>query len=325
MKLRPADLGEAFATPVVTQRVLGKFERITMVLFRVFYRKRTGFSVRFVDSTLNQITNGTPLVTSLLIPGGMLVGSSLAYVPDMLHGISQALLIQGILHTFRLNVVLFFIYFAGIKGKGLQRQFTNVVSHQEAYAFYQAQTDPTSRIYAHLVCDLVQAHDVVPAAIPALRDAVRLFGEAVHGLSTKKFAQGDAGSIRRRAANARERAFSESDPVLKTALVQEADAYEGAAVAATRNALMAKRVAALQDALIAQMEALRLELPAFQASNTDMTHLLTLSEKVRAVTAQAGAITSAHAELDAIPNTATTVSAQKSATPVMLENRQSWN
>ncbi|MBC8135052.1 MAG: hypothetical protein H8F28_04090 [Fibrella sp.] len=305
MELRPADLGNAFATSVVARRAEGKFEHAIAWLFRLFYRGQTGLSVKSVDSILRQITASVPLSRTFLFFACWVAGNITVQIPRIFQYrdyIQQSgnygFVVEKMFWQFAISGIILLAFTTATFGQVLRKKFVAPLDYQEAYSFYQAQTAPTSRAYAHLVCDIIQSQHITPAAIAALRDAICSLGEAANAISATQIPQANVQSLRYNALLARERASSETDLVIKAALIQEADAHEAAADAAKQNALTAKRIDALKDTLVAQMEALRLTLPAFQMNNTGIPHLLSLSERIGAVAAQASAITSAHAELN---------------------------
>lgn len=309
MELRPADLGDAFATSVVVRRAAGRFDRFVVFLFRLFLRNYAGLPRKQANEALQQISASTSFFTSLPFFIGVLIGLAFVVVTQILpyqsyiqqsgsYGFLVQRVIAGVVQTLAIQSLLLL----AIRGTALRKLFVAPVTYQEAYDFFQAQTDPVLRSYGHLLCDAIGVRNIIPSAVPAIRDAIRLLGEAGHRLSTVHTVPGDVRSLRSKAIFAQGRASTEDDPIAKAALLQEAGGYEQAMSAAEQNALIIKRVTALKGALAAQIEALRLEIPVLQTNTPDTSHLIFLSETVRAVASQAEAVTSAHAELDSSLN-----------------------
>lgn len=140
-----------------------------------------------------------------------------------------------------------------------------------------------------------------------VRDALRALGEAIDNLppgAQSGAPDVDTTALQRDAQQTLVRAETEPDPVIGASLRRRAEALERAAEAANRSALLLRRGAALRDELLAQTEALRLGLTAFDAGGSVASldagaNLRRLAESVRDVAHEARSVALAREELDA--------------------------
>ena len=162
--------------------------------------------------------------------------------------------------------------------------------------------DELERTYLTLVREV--ARQSVPAeAGEALRASLRALGEAIHRLppGTTTAAAADTAALRREAAQVRNEARSDADPVTAASLERQAEALERRAEALARSNTLVRRGAVLRREMVAQIEALRAGLIGFDAGATDTSGLAFLAESARDVAAEAASVAAAREELDGRP------------------------
>lgn len=151
---------------------------------------------------------------------------------------------------------------------------------------------------------LILVQSALRRSLPAdtqteLRGSLRALGEAIDRLpahSSVPVASTD--TLRRDAQKARADAVNETDPVVAASLERRAEALERSAGAVEQSAVLIRRMAALRSELLAQTEALRLGLTAFDTGAGHLSDLSHLAESVRGVADEAASVAAARGELD---------------------------
>ena len=183
----------------------------------------------------------------------------------------------------------------------------------------ETEQDPLETAFLSLVRDCLRNDTVPENQQDELRAALRAIGEALCRLPPIDTLENTGSSIlaanqRAEAQMLRARSNRESDAVVAGSLERQAAALENAAHASENGVVVARRVRALRQELRAQMEVLRLTLPAWgrpartqtaqnHAAHTEAT-LGNIAEAVQSVAREAVSITDAHDELDNFLTTA---------------------
>ena len=174
------------------------------------------------------------------------------------------------------------------------------------------QGNELERAYLNLVLTAIRQPATTPEAETDVRDALRALGEAIDHLPLGMGGSGgallvDADALRREPAATLDQAEHEPDDVIADSLRRRSEALLRSAEAAGRSSLLLRRADALKNELLAQTEALRLGLVAFDAGAGGTTSsaawgagadLSRLAESVRDVAREAQNVVLARDELD---------------------------
>lgn len=170
----------------------------------------------------------------------------------------------------------------------------------EIEALQGAARNRVERAYLTLVLDALRQPIPSPTAQADLRLALQALGDAVSGLPPEAFAsEKEAGALRGEAAELREAAGREDDPIVADSLRRQADARERrAGLSGGEAAFSRRRAATLRREVREHIETLRAALPAFGAAEANAAGVAAVSQAVRRVAVDAASVAQARSELD---------------------------
>jgi hypothetical protein len=246
-------------------------------------------------------------------------GGGLAALGMLLGAVTGKVELAAIFGAFGTSLALPGVLVPGPFFRSLHKKPLRSAEIESLLAAPAGQNSELERAYLNLVLTAVRrpaAASGVPEAETEVRDALRALGEAIDRLPLDSSGGGqvvDAATLRRESAAVIEQANREPDDVIADSLRRRAEALARSADAAERSSLVLRRTAALKSELLAQTEALRLGLAAFDAgagmfastaawgAGADLSRL---AESVRDVAREAQNAAVARNELDGIVPTA---------------------
>jgi hypothetical protein len=190
----------------------------------------------------------------------------------------------------------FFVWLGAATGRRVFQSYHKPLKPGEVAAVLAKATDPLDLAFLELVHDAVR----LPGSAQSeeqLRAAITSLAEALERLPMVQAEEVDTASLRQEASEVLVESRHESDPVLAEslarrwrALLQRAESEESAQT-------YARRTAGLRAELLAQTEALRSALRAFDPCSPGTSSLVPLAEAALALNQQAFGLASARAEL----------------------------
>ncbi|GAB4460672.1 MAG: hypothetical protein OHK0029_24940 [Armatimonadaceae bacterium] len=172
------------------------------------------------------------------------------------------------------------------------------VQEGEVQTLMQNSTDELEREYLALVRDATLL-EVPETSEQSVRDAIESLGEAIDRLPAVVARPLDTEALRQELETLHQQVLAEPDRVVSESLERRARALESRLDSHERSAILARRAAALHAELMAQIEALRGAMMAYQTSGLDTGELGRLSSSARQVAFESTAVANAQAELEA--------------------------
>lgn len=172
-----------------------------------------------------------------------------------------------------------------------------------------ATDDPTEKAYLSVIGEAMRQPVVLGTQTERdVRAALGTLGEAIDKLPRVTAPHQNEGELRADAQKAWADADAEPDAIIAASLRRRAEAQEKTAQTAQKSALLVRRADALRREIEAQIEALRMDLSAFDANTSDAAqnvettqnaaaHLSQLADSVQSVAREAGSLTDARDEV----------------------------
>lgn len=185
----------------------------------------------------------------------------------------------------------------GAFGPGVFRKLHESIQEGEIEPLIQTATDELDREYLSLVRDAIRL-EIPAAAEESVRNSIEALGEAIDRLPVVISKPLDSEALATEAETLRQQALEESDRVIAESLERRAKAVESRIESHERSAVLARRSEALNAEMLAQIEALRGALFAYQSGGMESAELNRLSESARQVAFESTAVADAQRELD---------------------------
>ncbi len=166
----------------------------------------------------------------------------------------------------------------------------------EVAASLESATDPLDRAFMELIHDAVR----LPASAQTeeqVRAAISSLANALERLPTVQAEEVDTSALREEAFQVLEQSRLEGDPVLAESLSRRSRALLQRAEATESAQTYARRTAGLRAELLAQTQALRAALHAFDPTSPQSSGLIPLAEAAFALNRQAVSLATARTEL----------------------------
>ncbi len=238
------------------------------------------------DSTLKMVVS-LPLVIFALPMLFVLVISIFSGKPN-------PLITFGVVATL-ITAILAFCY--GIIIPAMFRKAHAPLQEEEIKTLLQDCVDTLEKEYLSLVRDAIIL-DIPESAEKSVRDSIEALGKAIDRLPAVDSRPLNADALQQEAKALRQQAMDESDRVVSESLERRATALESRRESHDRSAILARRSQSLHSEIMAQIEALRGALFAYQSGVMESGELNRLSESARQVAFESTSIADAQQELD---------------------------
>lgn len=304
MELRPADLGDNRAIDLFRMRATAQFNMRRSGRLRAalagkgtpldrFWARATGLSEPAATTAIKSV-NGQ--LMGML--GGFGGGWGLGFGMPALMMLAQGEYVPGALFS---AMSLAGITIGALFPKAMARRWgSTLLTESEVEELLEAEDDELERSFLLLVREALRHEHLPEAAGKELRDAIQILGTALDHLppAPAQTAQRDVDSLQKEARTLRQQALLETDKVAADSLERQADALERSASAIAKSSTLLRRNRLLRQELLAQLEALRLELTSTSVLGADSAGLAQVAQVARGVAREADALALARLELD---------------------------
>lgn len=306
MKLLPGDLSPNLASEVVARRVAASVgsrargRRIAMNQagpavgpFQNVLKRTTGMEEPAATKTMDRVGRFFSLQGNTL---SLIWGMSMGVMGLAANGSDPGLTVALMVALASTGVALGQV----IPRWSIWRTCNTPLQEGELDTLLTDAHDPLEHAYFLLLKDALQQTNLSESAEKELRSALKALGEAMEQLpsAAPDSATADPDTLRAEAKSLRDRGMQEADQTVSDSLLRQADARERSAEAIARSQQTLRRNAVLRDELVAQTEALRIDLAVQSTERSSTGEFANLAESARRVAAEATSLVDARNELD---------------------------